>query len=105
LASFAPVTGGGFAAVLPAAHRRSISPQPSAPGDVRTSTGLATTSPRMGRAMSDIRPKLNSWLGREASRRRDRGDDTDGLRVARDLRDLITYIEGCEAKDELLVRI
>ena len=55
--------------------------------------------------MSDIRPKLTSWLGREASRRGDRGDDTDGLRVARDLRDLITYIEGCEAKDELLVRI
>jgi hypothetical protein len=55
--------------------------------------------------MSDIRPKLTSWLGREASRRGDRGDDTTGLRVARDLRDLVTYIEGCEGNDELLVRI
>ncbi len=55
--------------------------------------------------MGDIRPKLTSWLGREASRRGDRREDTTGLRVARDLRALVTYIEGCEAKDELLVRI
>jgi hypothetical protein len=48
---------------------------------------------------------LTNWLGREASRRGDRGDDTNGLRVARDLRDLVTYIGGCEEKDELLVRI
>ena len=55
--------------------------------------------------MSDIRPKLTNWLGREASRRWDRSDDINGLRVARDLRALVAYIEGCERQDELLVRI
>jgi hypothetical protein len=54
--------------------------------------------------MGDIRPTLNNWLERSAERHQDRGDD-EGLRIARQLRDLVTYIEGCDANDNVLAPI
>jgi hypothetical protein len=53
---------------------------------------------------ADIRPTLNNWLEREAERHRDRGADDD-LRMARQLRDLITYVEGCRPEEATLARI
>ena len=54
--------------------------------------------------MGDIRPTLNNWLERSAERHRDLGDG-DSLRMARQLRDLVTYIEGCDANDNVLAPI
>jgi hypothetical protein len=54
--------------------------------------------------MGDIRPTLNNWLTRSAERLQDLGDE-ESLRMAGQLRDLVTYIEGCDANDNVLVPI